>query len=43
MCTESRHLSVHIDRPFADVYAFASDPANLPLLAQVDPSTGYIE
>ena len=28
--TESRHLSVHIDRPVADVYAFASDPANLP-------------
>ncbi|WP_238014487.1 SRPBCC family protein [Dactylosporangium sp. AC04546] len=27
---ESRHLSVHIDRPVAEVYAFASDPANLP-------------
>jgi uncharacterized damage-inducible protein DinB len=27
---ESRHLSVHIDRAMADVYAFASDPANLP-------------
>lgn len=27
---ESRHLSVHIDRPLTDVYAFASDPANLP-------------
>ena len=26
----SRHLSVHIDRPVAEVYAFASDPANLP-------------
>ncbi len=26
----SRHLSVRIDRPVADVYAFASDPANLP-------------
>lgn len=26
----SRHLSVHIDRPVADVYAFAADPANLP-------------
>ena len=28
--TESRHLSVHIDRPVNEVYAFASDPANLP-------------
>ncbi len=28
--TGSRHLSVHIHRPVADVYAFASDPANLP-------------
>ncbi|MET0789035.1 MAG: SRPBCC family protein [Cellulomonas sp.] len=28
--TESRHLSVHIDRPVDEVYAFASDPANLP-------------
>jgi hypothetical protein len=28
--TESRHLSVHIDRPASEVYAFASDPANLP-------------
>ncbi|WP_349876052.1 SRPBCC family protein [Micromonospora sp. HUAS YX12] len=30
MATESRHLSVHIDRPVAEVYAFAADPANLP-------------
>ncbi|HZG93381.1 MAG TPA: SRPBCC family protein [Mycobacteriales bacterium] len=30
MSTESRHLSVHIDRPLAEVYAFAADPANLP-------------
>ncbi|MFC0033665.1 SRPBCC family protein [Micromonospora chaiyaphumensis] len=30
MSTRSRHLSVHIDRPVAEVYAFASDPANLP-------------
>ncbi|MFI5837357.1 SRPBCC family protein [Micromonospora sp. NPDC051300] len=30
MATESRHLSVHINRPVAVVYAFASDPANLP-------------
>lgn len=30
MKTESRHPSVYIDRPVAEVYAFASDPANLP-------------
>ncbi|WBB67734.1 SRPBCC family protein [Micromonospora sp. WMMD812] len=30
MNTQSRHLSVYIDRPVAQVYAFASDPANLP-------------
>ncbi|MEU4371748.1 SRPBCC family protein [Micromonospora chersina] len=30
MSTESRHLSVHIDRPAAEVYAFVSDPRNLP-------------
>jgi hypothetical protein len=30
MSTESRHLSVHIDRPVAEVYAFASDPATMP-------------
>jgi len=34
MRTESRHLSVYIDRPVAEVYAFASDPANLPRWAQ---------
>ncbi|MGW6130848.1 SRPBCC family protein [Cellulomonas sp. NPDC055163] len=28
--TESRHLSVHIDRSVPDVYAFVADPANLP-------------
>ncbi|KQR17374.1 polyketide cyclase [Cellulomonas sp. Leaf334] len=28
--TQSRHLSVSIDRPLADVYAFAADPRNLP-------------
>jgi hypothetical protein len=27
---ESRHLSVYIDRPASVVYAFTSDPANLP-------------
>jgi hypothetical protein len=26
----SRHLSAHIDRPVQDVYAYASNPANLP-------------
>jgi uncharacterized protein YfaP (DUF2135 family) len=30
MHAESRHLSVYIDRPVAEVYAFASNPANLP-------------
>jgi hypothetical protein len=27
---ESRHLSIFIDRPMPEVYAFAADPANLP-------------
>jgi polyketide cyclase/dehydrase/lipid transport protein len=27
---ESRHLSTHIDRPWRDVYEYASDPAHLP-------------
>ncbi|MFF8381919.1 SRPBCC family protein [Streptomyces sp. NPDC015661] len=30
---ESRHLSIWIDRTAADVYAYASDPANLPAWA----------
>ena len=30
MDTESRHLSVHVDRSAAEVYAYASDPARLP-------------
>lgn len=34
MTTESRHLSVHVDRPAAEVYDFAADPTNLPLWAQ---------
>jgi hypothetical protein len=34
MATGSRHLSVHIDRPAAEVYAFASEPTNLPRWAR---------
>ncbi len=30
MRSESRHLSEYIDRPVPQVYAFVSDPANLP-------------
>jgi hypothetical protein len=30
MTRQSRHLSVYIDRPVSQVYAYASDPANLP-------------
>ena len=30
MIPESAHISVSIDRPAEDVYAFASDPRNLP-------------
>lgn len=30
MASESRHISVRIDRPADEVYAYASDPANLP-------------
>jgi hypothetical protein len=33
MATESRHLAVPIDRAFADVYAFAADPGNVPAWA----------
>lgn len=31
--TESRHLTVSIDRPAADVYAYVRDPAHLPAWA----------
>jgi hypothetical protein len=30
---ESRHVSTHIDRPAGEVYAYASNPANLPAWA----------
>jgi uncharacterized protein YndB with AHSA1/START domain len=33
MSAESRHISVGIDRPFDDVYAYAADPAHLPAWA----------
>jgi hypothetical protein len=33
MAAESRHVSVHIDRPFADVYAYGSDPSHWPAWA----------
>ena len=30
MASDSRHLSVHVDRPTAEVYRYASDPSHLP-------------
>jgi uncharacterized protein YndB with AHSA1/START domain len=30
MASETRHLSVSIDRPVAEVYEYASNPANVP-------------
>lgn len=33
MTSASRHLSVRIDRPVAEVYDYAADPANLPAWA----------
>lgn len=34
METESRHLSVFVDRPAAEVYRYAADPAHLPEWAE---------
>jgi hypothetical protein len=34
MPSDSRHVGEHIDRSPGDVYAYASDPANLPRWAQ---------
>ncbi len=33
MDNDTRHLGVRIERPAADVYRYAADPANLPLWA----------
>ena len=30
MALETRHITVHIDRPADEVYEYAADPANLP-------------
>ncbi len=30
MASESRHIAVHVDRPVAEVYGYASDPSHLP-------------
>ncbi|MER7008644.1 SRPBCC family protein [Dactylosporangium sp. NPDC000555] len=30
VASESRHLSVHVERPPAEVYAYAADPLHLP-------------
>ena len=32
MPTESHQISVWIDRPASEVYAYAGDPSNLPVL-----------
>jgi hypothetical protein len=45
MSTESRHLAVSIDRPAAEVYRYARDPAHLPswaagLAAGIRPERG---
>jgi hypothetical protein len=38
MTQESRHISERINRPAGEVYAFASDPTNLPIWA---PGLGH--
>ena len=40
---ESRHLAVRVDRPAEDVYAYASQPANLPEWAHGLGGTGTVE
>ena len=41
MTTESTHVSVFIARTAADVYAYASDPANLPADADQAPHVEF--
>jgi hypothetical protein len=44
MASESRHISVSIDRPADEVYRFASSPANLPeWAAGLGRSVRYVE
>jgi hypothetical protein len=43
MAAESRHISVSIDRPVAEVYEYARDPVNLPEWAAGLGSAGWPE